>query len=1462
MTAIYSPPERTSHSTFAAVDDACDQHELEAAWTAGLRGLSDTADRDQILAAVGRRISHFGAENDDRLRRLWLEDVVEEIRLRAGRPLDQELAPIFMAQLREAFTLAREHLAELREAVVTPGGMHEFSDRSPLAAARICDLGRIVERLRGTELTALVPTEDARLARKLANSWAFRHRLLATVPESLRVSREDLLVWAAGPNAHQELPRLIRRLIRETAQVERIEFPSGKGVFESGWDGIVTCAEGNQFVPDGRSVWEVSVQKSGANQKAREDYDKRVERVEAEERRNMHYVAASCTPWPEAADFEEEKRSLGDFRSVRALDVNALEDWLECAPSTTVWMRDLMGKPVAGVSLLSAWWAKWLESTTPPLTAGIVLAGREGPAEALRDRCNQPLGGVVSIGGQVHREEILAFVASALAGSDDHDSQGQTPADALYVNDHQSVKRLLATEAAPTSGPHTPVLTIVVPSVEFAEHLPAGSRHRMIVPIPGGSQSEIVLEAIDAAVATDLLWGAGEDRSHADELGSLARMSLMALRRRVAADPEVHKPLWATGPVEQELRRSLLLHSWDQSRGGDRKIVERLVGRPHDEVAETLNRLDDGDAPMILTGEIRHVVSPADVWMLLQHQLTSSDIEEFSKVAHDVLTAPDPLHGMERLERMLAQSDGVRAKYSSTISRGIATTLALMGTWPPTPQGSITPASSAASRLVRRILKSANEDASPRTWSAVAEVLPLLAEADPEAVLSGLRTCLAERHAFATAMFADHRSDEFGFPPTSPHLFVVETLELLAWSREHLAATADLLARLAATDPGGRWSQRPAASLESIMCTWMPNTSAVAQDRLTVIEMLRHHHGPVAWDLMMSMLPRHGGNQVRRRGPLYRDWRRSVPLVTPHEQAQMVSSVAEMLLQDAGDDAERWAGLVKRVSGLPEAVLSSFASTLTQVCDTQPDEAFKRKVWPELQRTVTRHRWLSEANWAMSEKELAPLDHLLECLRPAEPAIVYGDLFSFRLMFVDGVSATEGWETFQEALLPRQTEAVGTILNNGGIASVMEFANAVEHPRRVGTALARSEATLDTDMLDLMHGATDTETEVALGYFGQAFAAFGWERLDRLINDHDPSPRVVADLHRAPPPVELPWTRVEALGNEVAGEYWTRASYYDIGLPDELSQLLLVSGRLREVGRCGLAAMLLSMCADANERNAEYLDEIADCLEQLSDEQQSASANQTLMGDYPLANLLKILDRHRDDVGVDRVARLEWLYYTRLCDDPGFQAPNIYRAMSQDPDLFVWMVETAYRPANSLSADRTNTDDAYRQMALDAFQVLRSWPNSQFVPSLCELGVLDAEALHTWVVNSRERLEEIDRVEIGDAAIGAALAASPADPDGTWPGGAVRDVIEQLQSDSIDKGFYVAVLNQRGVTSRTLTAGGTPERELARRYRGQIQHLQQWPRTAAIFDALAQSYEREADEEDENAEAHRRGRPL
>ena len=138
-------------------------------------------------------------------------------------------------------------------------------------------------------------------------------------------------------------------------------------------------------------------------------------------------------------------------------------------------------------------------------------------------------------------------------------------------------------------------------------------------------------------------------------------------------------------------------------------------------------------------------------------------------------------------------------------------------------------------------------------------------------------------------------------------------------------------------------------------------------------------------------------------------------------------------------------------------------------------------------------------------------------------------------------------------------------------------------------------------------------------------------------------------------------------------------------------------------------------------------------------------------------------------------------------------------------------------------------------------------------------GTIDAERLLDWVKKARTKCQESGHLEICDEQIGEVLARDPEpdDPTTGWPDEAIRDTLEEfsVSNDSpILRGFEIGIFNKRGVTCRSLTAGGVQERDLADKYRVYLQASQdEWPLVAASLKRVAERYEADALREDEEA---------
>ncbi|MBC6427663.1 MAG: hypothetical protein GDA55_00225 [Cellvibrionales bacterium] len=105
------------------------------------------------------------------------------------------------------------------------------------------------------------------------------------------ISETDIRQWADHQECRNNLPILIRRLIRETVSrnsLISLRFPGNEAVDLSGIDGQAECKVGTLWVPEGVSFWEMGCEQKPAV-KANKDYKKRVETLQ-DEQENTSFV--------------------------------------------------------------------------------------------------------------------------------------------------------------------------------------------------------------------------------------------------------------------------------------------------------------------------------------------------------------------------------------------------------------------------------------------------------------------------------------------------------------------------------------------------------------------------------------------------------------------------------------------------------------------------------------------------------------------------------------------------------------------------------------------------------------------------------------------------------------------------------------------------------------------------------------------------------------------------------------------------------------------------------------------------------------------------------------------------------------------------------------------------------------------------------------------------------------------
>ena len=320
--------------------------------------------------------------------------------------------------------------------------------------------------------------------------------------------RSDLAVWGPTRATAGELPRLVRRLILETAPVVKLGFPADEGVSSGGWDGTARATSATAQVPDGLSLWEIS-NRSSPEKKADEDYDKRTETPDSTPIGDAVYIAVTSRPWPRREAWATRRSREGRWREVRAYGLDDLHTWLDEAPITHAWISERLRLHPHGLITAQTWWQGWSTATAPALPAAAVLAGRDGVADKFRATV-AGTGQLITV-ATTSRDDVLAFVA-AVATADADEDGGALLARTAFVDSVEAWRRLRE---------HPRPLVLVPLNTDVAAEMDSATAHHLVVPVLG-HDGDLVLPPIDAQAAAKALTSAGLPDERAGEVGESA----------------------------------------------------------------------------------------------------------------------------------------------------------------------------------------------------------------------------------------------------------------------------------------------------------------------------------------------------------------------------------------------------------------------------------------------------------------------------------------------------------------------------------------------------------------------------------------------------------------------------------------------------------------------------------------------------------------------------------------------------------------------------------------------------------------------------------------------------------------------------------------------------------------------------------------------------------------------------
>ena len=914
-----------------------------------------------------------------------------------------------------------------------------------------------------------------------------------------------------------------------------------------------------------------------------------------------------------------------------------------------------------------------------------------------------------------------------------------------------------------------------------------------------------------------------------EALGALSLREIETIRLQSSDEHQTHSD-WNQHKYASDLAIANLLGAWNELNEADLQIVCQLAN--NEDYAKWIPKLREmlqqAISPVTFINGRWQVIDRKGMWQALGGRVFDDTLEALKQCAVTVLSERDPQFDLPPDERYAANIYGKIPKYSNGLRKGLAETLALLGTNP----GALTNFSrqhqgwkpkDTAVLAVREIFKNADWV----LWGSLDDLLPTLAEAAPNEFLDAVENALNQSPCPFDELFSQEGASVTGSNYMTDLLWALETL---AWDAEHLVRVCVILGALAARDPGGNYLNRPVNSLREIILPQYPQTTASIEKREVAIKTLMNAVPDVAWNLLISLLPNQHQISFGTHKPAWRD---TIPDdwedrgVTQEDYAKQVTSYAEMVVSMASNDIDKLALLAGNLNHLPEPSLDKLLEHLSSedICGKPEDQRIA--LWTKLTEFVSKHRRFSDAEWALSDKIVSKIENVTAKLAPENPFHLHRRLFSAHAFLLYKESETE-----EKRLDQRRRQAIKEILADGGIDMVLQFAESVESLWDFGRSLgAIAQTETDNHILPALLETENTKLALLTSdYIRSRQDVNGWEWVDSFDTSNWSGAQIGQFLSYLPFTKET-WHRATDWLGKSEKEYWIRTGANPYHTDDDLGfaiDKLIAYGRPHTAIKC-LSQMQHKQQPLDKSRSVKALMVAISSQESLHE-----------MSTYYTIEIIKAL-QNDPDTDPDDLFQIEWAYLPLLTQ---YTSPKtLQNRLTTDPEFFCEVIRLIYRSKKETEPAKEFCEQE-KAIAENAYKLLDKW---KIPPGTQSDGQFSPEQFEKWLERTKEECAETGHLEVALIHIGNVLIHAPPDPEGLWIHRTVASALNAKDAEKLRNSFWVGLLNSRGAYEIDPT--GKPERALAEKYKQKAEEVENagYHRLAVTLRKLAEGYEREAD---------------
>ncbi|MEO1379177.1 MAG: hypothetical protein AAFU69_02335, partial [Pseudomonadota bacterium] len=728
------------------------------------------------------------------------------------------------------------------------------------------------------------------------------------------------------------------------------------------------------------------------------------------------------------------------------------------------------------------------------------------------------------------------------------------------------------------------------------------------------------------------------------------------------------------------------------------------------------------------------------------------------------------------------------------------------------------------------------------------------AEAAPDEFLSNLEKDLGKKDPTTQVLMRPIGDPIFS---RNPRVGLLWALDLLAWSPRYLHRVIEVLAKLHTMEPDDRSGNTALQSLLSIFRSWMPQTGANVDQRISAFDALVNVFPDVGWAVGKDQYDPHSRTGHYAVKPKWRDYAFGYgEVVTNGERWKFERHCLEKALNWKSLDREKLSDLISSLEAFDETYTNQVWDRVLDWSKDASDEDrawFREKIRVGVSRKARRlYKKGAVSADADTDAQISKAKDIFQELEPSD--LIWKHAWLFKNGWVewsweDLHEDDHDFEARDQRIASLREKAVAEVLKKEGRSGLVRLALSGNASHIVGNGVAKLLKDDDARIGFVQHVLSESmflssrPLQLLLDGF---FFTLGADKAVSLIEalrpelDEDHFVRLLCLCRFG----EQTWKAVEASGKSLSDTYWCEV-FANWARQSE-QELHYAVTKLLEAKR-GLSALQL-VHLDLKSIESDQLCAILQAIPASSEIESGASA----MDQHSIEEVFKLLN-DRGTVARDKMASLEFMYLELFKFDEG-KIPNLEAEVNANPAIFCEAVSIAYRGKDE-PRDQEVSEERKRA-AGNAHTFLSAL---SAVPGVDDQGVIQAEKLKAWVLEARQISEKTGHRSILDYQLGELLSHAPTDEDGVWPCEAVREAVNELYSSDIERGITIGRYNARGAHFRG--EGGAQERELAEQYEAWAKACEyDQPRMASVLRKMADKYAHEAEWQDNEAMIRRRMR--